>query len=310
MTSSLPARPLANLPESGRKLMADIGPIWGQDIQKHRDLVLDVYNPLLAAAPKEGVEKIHNLAYGRHPRQVADIFRPAGKKAMPVVIFVHGGAFVRGDKNVSTEVYDNVLYWFAQQGCLGINLEYRLAPESVYPGGTDDLALAIAWVKSHAAGFGGDPQRIFVVGHSAGGTHVAAYAWDPASGYLGRDLAGIVLISARLRADVSPENPNAGGVKIYWGEDEAQYEARSPVTHAASHANPSNLPVMIVNAEFENPLLDIYGMEAAWRIAQARRRAPRYMRLTGHNHISIVAHFNTGEEILGAEIMDFFATLT
>jgi acetyl esterase/lipase len=286
--------------------MAEIGPVWGRDIQKHRDMVLDVYNPVLAGASKEGVEKIHNLAYGRHPRQVADIFRPAGKKAMPVVIFVHGGAFVRGDKNVSSEVYDNVLYWFAHQGCLGINLEYRLAPEAAYPGGTDDLALAIAWVKSHAAGFGGNPQRIFVVGHSAGGTHVAAYAWDPASGYLGRDLAGIVLISARLRADALAENPNAAGAKSYWGGDAALYDARSPVTFAAA----STLPVMIVNAEFENPLLDIYGLETAWRIAEARRRAPRYVRLTGHNHISIVAHFNTEEQILGAEIMDFFATRT
>jgi hypothetical protein len=51
-------------------------------------------------------------------------------------------------------------------------------------------------------------------------------------------------------------------------------------------------------------------MEAAWRIAQVRRRAPRYIRLTGHNHISIVAHFNTDEEILGREILDFFETLT
>ena len=299
-------RPLATLPESTRKVLDEVGPIWGTDIQKHRDMTLAAYLPLLAAAPKEGVEKISNLAYGRHPRQVMDIFRPAGKKKMPVVIFVHGGAFVRGDKCVNAEVYDNVLYWFARNGVLGVNLEYRLAPEAVYPGATDDMAQAVAWVKAHAAGFGGDPESIFLVGHSAGGTHAAAYAWDPSSGYLGRDLKGMVLISARLRADVLKENPNAAGVRAYWGEDESLYEARSPVTHAAA----SKLPLMIANAEFENPLLDIYGMEAAWRIAQARRRAPRYIRLTGHNHISIVAHFNTDEEILGREILDFFETMT
>ena len=299
-------RPLATLPVEARKLMADIGPIWGSDIQKHRDMVLAVYDPLLAKAPKDGVEKIHDLAYGRHPRQVLDIFRPAGKRKMPIAVFVHGGAFIRGDKRVSEEVYDNVLYWFARQGVLGINLEYRLAPEAAYPGVTDDMALAVEWIKSHAAGFGGDPESIFLVGHSAGATHAAAYAWDPASGYLGRDLKGLVLLSGRLRADVLPENPNAGGVKAYWGEDESLFEARSPLTFAGE----SKLPVMIAHAEFENPLLDIYNLEAAWRIAQARRRAPRYLRLTGHNHISIVAHFNTEEEILGREIMDFFATLT
>ena len=298
-------RPLATLPESARKVLAEVGPIWGQDIQKHRDMTLAAYLPLLAAAPKEGVEKIRDIAYGRHPRQIMDIFRPAGKTKMPVVIFVHGGAFVRGDKCVNAEVYDNVLYWFARHGVLGVNLEYRLAPEAAYPGVTDDMAQAVAWVKAHAAGFGGDPESIFLVGHSAGGTHAAAYAWDPASGYLGRDLKGMVLISGRLRADVLAENPNAAGVRAYWGSDESLYEARSPVTHVAA----SKLPLMIANAEFENPLLDIYGMEAAWRIAQARRRAPRYIRLTGHNHISIVAHFNTEEEILGREILDFFETL-
>jgi len=299
------SRPLETLPEPARKLMAEIGPVWGRDIQKHRDQVLAIYDPILAKAPKDGIEKVHDLAYGRHPRQVLDIFRPAGKSRMPVVIFVHGGAFIRGDKRVSPEVYDNVLYWFARQGMLGINLEYRLAPEATYPGATDDMAEAVAWVKSHAAGFGGDPEQIFLVGHSAGATHVAAYAWDPESKYFGRDLKGMVLISARLRADVSAENPNAGGVKAYWGDDPMAYDLRSPVTFAGE----SDLPVMLVNAEFENPLLDIYGMEAAWRIALARRRAPRYVRLTGHNHISIVAHFNTGEEILGREILDFFATL-
>jgi len=298
-------RPLDTLSADARKLMAEIGPNWGRDIQKHRDQVLAIYDPILAKAPKDGIEKVHNLAYGQHARQVLDIFRPAGKRKMPVVIFVHGGAFVRGDKSVSPEVYDNVLYWFARQGMLGINLEYRLAPEAVYPAATDDMAQAVAWVKSHCEGFGGDPTQIFLVGHSAGATHVAAYAWDPQSNYFGRDLKGMVLISGRLRADVSAENPNAAGVKAYWGDDAMAYDLRSPV----SFAGESNLPVMLVNAEFENPLLDIYGMEAAWRIALARRRAPRYMRLTGHNHISIVAHFNTEEEILGHEILDFFATL-
>src|ERR1700761_691599 len=94
-------RPLATLPESARKILAEIGPIWGKDIQKHRDMTLAVYTPLLAAAPKAGVEKIHDMAYGRHPRQVLDIFRPAGKSRMPVVIFLHGGAFVRGDKRIN-----------------------------------------------------------------------------------------------------------------------------------------------------------------------------------------------------------------
>ena len=72
---------------------------------------------------------------------------------------------------------------------------------------------------------------------------------------------------------------------------------RSPVTHAAASA----LPVMIAIAEFENPLLDLYGLELAHSIAISRRRGPRFLRLAGHNHISMVAHFKlAGTELATA----------
>jgi hypothetical protein len=68
------------------------------------------------------------------------------------------------------------------------------------------------------------------------------------------------------------------------------------------------LPVFIAVAEYENPYLDVYGAELFYRIAAARGRAPRFMRLPRHNHISIVAHLNTEEDTLGSEIRDFLAT--
>lgn len=295
----------AALTEEQRRLMYEIGPIWGRDIQKHRDVVVAAYSPVLAAAPKAGVVTLRDQPYGTHPRQVLDVIAPTDAKGAPVVMFVHGGAFVRGDKRINDEIYDNVLIWFARHGCIGINIEFRLAPESPWPGGADDIALAVDWVKANVAAHGGDPSSIFVIGHSAGGTHVATHAWDPAAGYLGRDLKGIVLLSARLRADVLPENPNAAGVRAYFGNDETTYDARSPLLHAGA----SDLPVMLAIAQYENPLLDLYGLEAAHRIAIARRKAPRFMRLAGHNHISIVAHFNTVEDALGREILDFFELL-
>ena len=303
--------PMSNLPESARKAMAEIGPVWGSDIQKHRDMVIAAYAPLLAKSPKGGCSAIRDIAYGAHPRQVLDVFKPdvargvKGAKGAPVVIFVHGGAFVRGDRNVDAEIYSNTLWWFARKGVIGINMEYRLAPEAMYPGGAEDVGAAVAWARAHAAEYGGDPDKIFLIGHSAGGTHAAGYAFDPAiRPAAGHGLAGLILISARVRADVEAENPNAFAVKAYFGEDASLYERRSPVTHAAG----SKLPTFIVIAEFENPLLDVYGAELLHRMSVAARRAPRFMRLTRHNHTSIVAHFNTGEDLLGNEILDFIAT--
>jgi acetyl esterase/lipase len=297
-------KPLGSLPAAARRELAAIGPVWGRDIQKHRDRVLALYGPLLERAPKSGVAVTREVPYAGHDRQRLDVFRPQGARDADVVVFVHGGAFVRGDKRVTSEVYDNVLYWFARQGCVGFNIEYRLAPESQYPGGATDVALAVAWVRAHAREHGGNPARIFLIGHSAGGTHAAAYACDPVVRPAeGHGLAGLVLISARVRADVRPDNPNAAAVKAYFGEDESLYEARSPVTHAAN----LDVPVFIAIAEHENPLLDVYGAELLHRVSIARGRAPRFMRLPEHNHISIMAHFNTEEELLGREILEFFA---
>lgn len=295
---------LSSLPGGARRELLEIGPVWGRDIQRHRDRVFELYRPLLERAPKAGVSVTREVPYGAHARQRLDAFRPEGARDADVVVFVHGGAFVRGDKRATPEIYDNVLYWFARQGCVGFSIEYRLAPESQYPGGATDVALAVAWARAHARSHGGNPERIFLIGHSAGATHAAAYACDPVVRPAeGHGLAGLVLISGRLRADARPDNPNAAAVKAYFGEDESLFEARSPVTHAAN----LDVPVFIAVAEHENPLLDVYGAEFLHRVAAARGRAPRFTRLPDHNHISIVAHFNTEEETLGRQILEFLA---
>ena len=72
------------------------------------------------------------------------------------------------------------------------------------------------------------------------------------------------------------------------------------------HGATSNVPVMIVVAEYENPLLDLYGLEFAQRLAATRRRAPRFVQARGHNHMSVMAHFNSGEQALGREMLAFF----
>lgn len=286
--------------------MLALGADWERDIRAHSDAVKAIYAPLLAAAPRGGVSVERDVAYGPHARHVLDIFHPATPRPDgAVVAFVHGGAFVRGDKRTTTEIHDNVLYWFARQGYVGINVEYRHAPEAVYPGGADDVALAMAWTASNTGRHGGNPDRLHLLGHSAGGTHVASFVYDPALPHRGRHARAIVLISARLRADQWHGNPNAGGVAAYFGDDTARYDAMSPVTHAACSA----MPVMIVTAEHENPLLDVYALEMAHAVALASGRAPRFLCLREHNHMSIVAHFNTSEDFLGREILAFFDSL-
>ncbi|MBS0342907.1 MAG: alpha/beta hydrolase, partial [Proteobacteria bacterium] len=92
------------------------------------------------------------------------------------------------------------------------------------------------------------------------------------------------------------------GVRAYFGNGDAQQLAqRSPVQHASRLA----LPVFVVHAEYENPLLDLYALEFSQAVALAQGRAPWHAMLPEHNHVSIMAHFNTGEQWLGEQILAF-----
>jgi acetyl esterase len=291
------------LPESLLQLMAQIGPQWGNNVQANVRLMVEKFSEVLALAPKTG-QATRNLAYGGHPRQVLDVYAPLDSAAgvSPVVIFVHGGAFVDGDKDRSAEVYSNVCWYFARHGVLAVNLEFRLAPETTYPGGTDDIAAGVAWVRTHIAKYGGDPLRVFLMGHSAGAAHAAHYAYDrsfhPPGG---PGIAGLIVVSGRVRAENSASNPNAKRVEAYYGVDAARMESGSAVNHVTAES----VATMIAMAEFENPLLDVHCAELFYRLSSATGRAPRLVWMAGHNHTSIVAHFNTAEDRLGREILAF-----
>ena len=92
--------PMETLPDEQRRLMEHIGPIWGTDIGKHRDLMLQTYTPLLECQSDRGVRATRGIAYGPHERHKLDVYQPESGGRMPVVMFVHGGAFIRGARDV------------------------------------------------------------------------------------------------------------------------------------------------------------------------------------------------------------------
>ncbi len=294
---------VANMPSNVQERLAEVGPGWGKDIRGNIAKTLEVYTPLLAAAPKGGVTVTRDLAYDADPRNRLDIFRPEGKSGMPVVVFIHGGAYVAGERSLNEEVYGNVPMYFARQGMLGVNATYRLAPAAKWPAAAEDVAAMVRWLKANVASRGGDPNRIYLIGHSAGATHVASYAFirslQPPEG---TGLAGIVLMSGRYLFDPSPDDPNLKNFQAYFGADRTMYPQQSPINHVKTAAK---IPTQIVIAEYDNPDLDTQGALLLSAYCERDRACPRFTRLEKHNHLSMTFQFNTRDDALGRDIVEF-----
>jgi acetyl esterase len=304
LTPAMPARSQVSLlPPDVQRVLADVGPQWGKALAKNIETTIATFQPILKAAPKDGVAVSKNLAYGEDPKQILDVYQPQGAREAPVVIFIHGGAYVRGDKDLYGEMYGNIATWFARQGALGINATYRLAPGAKWPSAADDVRAMVKWAKENAVRFGGDPNRVYLVGHSAGATHVASYIFDRGLQPLtGPGVSGAVLISGRYRLEYDPADPNGKNMQAYFGEDSSAYAARSPITHIRDG---ERVPVFVVVTEYDNPGLDVVGAELLAALCARDGACPRFTRLEKHNHLSEVAAFNTADEQLGREILEF-----
>jgi acetyl esterase len=288
------------LPSEVQSTLAAVGGKWNPGIREDLSTTRKAFEPLHAAAPKDGVVVTRDLAYGADPRNILDVYKPkGGDSGRPVVIFVHGGAYVGGDKSY----YANVTTWFARQGVLGINATYRLAPVAKWPSATDDISGMVKWTRENAARFGGDPNKIFLIGHSAGSTHVASYIFNKhlrPSG--GPGVAGAVLLSGRYRIRYDPNDPNGKAMQAYFGEDASVYPDRSAITHIQDAVR---IPVFTVIAEYELSGLDVVGAELLTGLCSRDATCPRFTRLQKHNHGSEVFAFNTPDEQLGREILEF-----
>lgn len=124
----------------------------------------------------EDVERWDNIVYGHIDRNIQklDVYRPkqASGEDLPVIISVHGGGWVYGDK----ERYQYYCMSLAQRGFAVINFTYRLAPEHKFPAALEDMNLVCKWVMKRAGRFHFDTERIFAVGDSAGAHLLGLYA--------------------------------------------------------------------------------------------------------------------------------------
>jgi acetyl esterase/lipase len=274
----------------------------GRTVDPERTALL--YAPLQEREPYSGVKVTRDIQYGPAERNLLDAFVPerAGG-ARPVLIFVHGGGFVRGHKRMpGSPFYDNIMLWAARNGMVGVNMTYRLAPQSPWPAGAEDVAAGVRWVTGNIAGHGGDAGRVFLMGHSAGATHVASYvAFPQFHGPQGTGLAGAIMTSGIY--DLTKFQMSEGG-RAYFGSDPAQHAEQS--SRAGLLASPT--PLLLAAAELEPPQF-VDQLDAIKEMLCKRERGcARTLLLPQHSHMSEVYAINTEDTRLSNEVLDFIKT--
>jgi len=245
-----------------------------------------------------------DCAYGPDPRHVLDLYRDdehASDAPRPVLLFVHGGGFVMGDKGGTSGgtggdwANAHAGRWAARSGMLGCVMNYRLAPGHVWPAGSEDVAAAIAWLRTNAAEHGGDPDRIVVMGTSAGSVHIA--------GYLklcpdhGRDVRAAVLLSG-----LYGYTPLGGRDESYYGPQES-YARRMPLAAVVE----TGLPLFLACSRFDPPRFQREWAELMQARLERHGRLPWAHYSNRHNHYSLAMHLGTSDADLSSALQSFFA---
>ncbi|MXO59065.1 carboxylesterase family protein [Altererythrobacter salegens] len=228
-----------------------------------------------------GMTVTRGIAYGSDSAQVLDVYLPDGAAEddarRPVLLFVHGGGF-RGGRREGMPYPDNIPGWAVHEGMIGVSIDYRLAPLSSWPAGSEDLKSALAWVREHIAGYGGDPDRIVLFGHSAGANHVADYVGH--NEFHGSELAGVkgaVLLSPFYAPQADPAQPH-----VYYGADEALQTAVPQVERLRM----SHVPLFIGVAQYDIEPMRTFGLNARDWLCEQPERCPEFIDLPDHNHFT------------------------
>ena len=217
--------------------------------------------PLNWSRADNQVVAVIDLAYGADARQKLDVYSPQTARPAPVMLFWYGGSWQRGDKNY----YQFVGASLARRGFLAVLPDYRLAPNHAFPAFVEDAASAVRWARDHTADFGGDPERIYISGHSAGGHSALMLALDPqylrAVGLAPSDVAGVI----SLAGPTGLENLRGEGLRGVF-PDAIPDRAFSPIALAPGHA--ANAPHFLLMTGLDDDV--VYAASVA-RLADAIR---------------------------------------
>jgi acetyl esterase/lipase len=265
------------------------------------DTTVAHWAPRVSLRLGQAAPAVLDIAYGDHARHRIDIF-PAKGQGAPIVLFVHGGGFVAGDKQLAAPFYSNIGRYFASHGMVGACMNYRLAPAGGWPAGAQDVDAAVHWLLDRGDLYGGDPRRLVVVGQSAGACHVATWLLDRQfQGDAREKIRGAALMSGFYLA----QSPLSPGQRAYFGDDAAMHAQRSPLNMVRKLSH----PLLVTIASHDPPQLHTHGQELAAALEAAGSRVT-LSELQDHNHVSPVMSMGSDNDTTGTLLRRFVKEAT
>jgi acetyl esterase/lipase len=235
---------------------------------------------LNSLASKSTFEKTSDIAYGSDPRQMLDVYVPSNHPAnAPVVIFFYGGSWQSG----SRKDYLFVGEALAAKGIIVVIPDYRLAPQVAYPDILKDSAAATAWTFANLGKFGGNPNKVFISGHSAGGYNAAMLALDPEwlapYGIATSRFAGLIGLAAPV--NFLPITDDDLKPIFFWPNTP---QSSMPINHVDGH-EPPTLLLAAQNDRFVYPERNTEELAAKMRAAGDSVEVKIYDRVT---HVTLI----------------------
>ena len=249
---------------------------------------------LPAAAQSQRITVVKDIDYvpgAEYPggKDRLDLYIPEGVANAPVILSIHGGALSAGDRSEENFVGRR----FAAEGYLTVVMSYRLSPQVSHPAHIEDAAAAFAWVKHNIKQRGGDPDRIIVIGHSAGAYLLMLLATDPR--YLAAhklsvaDIKGLVPVSGFFWVDktgVAPDRPS-----YVWGTDRKVWMDASPARHLRADLP----PVLLIDTDGDEDWRQQQNLDMAAALRAAGNKDVTSHQVKGRTHMSVWTEMLDGE---------------
>jgi acetyl esterase/lipase len=231
-----------------------------------------------------------------------DVYVPEGAKNAPVIVSIHGGLLMAGDRRKEAFVGRR----FAAAGYVTVVISYRLSPQASHPAHIEDAAAAFAWTRRNIARHGGDPDRILVTGHSAGAYLAMLLAtdarWLAAHMLSPRDIRGVAPVSGFYWVDkpgVAPDRP-----KSVWGTDPKVWADASPARYLRADLP----PILILDTDGDEAWRQGQAADLAAALRKAGHKDVATHKVLGRTHMSVWTEMNDSpSEETSSQILRFAA---